>query len=360
VPDARDHDNPRRKFIVETGAEPDCPQMKMLRLEGSIFYGAVDHIQQTLVAVDEHVPSQKRVLLFSKGINTIDLAGAEMLAREAVRRRKLGGSLYLCGVRDATCDMLKKGGYEADIGAENVFAHKPEAIAAIYPRLDSEICRACTSRIFRECRQALPNGEIRPADAVAPLPDLPHAAYLRVFEIAPRSGDDGSTGLADGSRLPKHAPRIEAIGAVDELNSQIGVLIDTAMAEDNRVMLREIQHDLFNLGAELSWPAVAQIEAEHVLKLDQLLANLNAGLPGLTEFVLPGGEPAAAQAHVCRSVCRRTERNLTQLAEQETLSPQLGQYLNRLSDLLFVLARRINRNAGRHEPVWRGPTLENN
>lgn len=358
VPDARDRDNPRRKFVVETGAEPDCPQMKMLRLEGSIFYGAVDHIQQTLVAVDEHVPSQKRVLLFSKGINTIDLAGAEMLAREAVRRRKLGGSLYLCGVRDATCNMLKKGGYEADIGAENVFAHKPDAIAAIYPHLDSEICRNCTSRIFRECRQALPNGEIRPADAVSALPDLPHAAYLRVVEIAPRSGDDGSTGLADGSRLPKHAPRIEAIGTVDELNSQIGVLIDTTMAEDNRVMLREIQHDLFNLGAELSWPAVTQIEADHVLKLDQLLANLNAGLPGLTEFVLPGGEPAAAQAHVCRSVCRRAERSLTQLAAQETLSPLLGQYLNRLSDLLFILARRINRNVGRHEPVWRGPTLE--
>jgi SulP family sulfate permease len=355
VPDARDQDNPRRKFVVETGAEADCPQLKLLRLEGSIFYGAVDHIQQTLVAVDEHVPSQKSLLLFSKGINTIDLAGAEMLAREALRRRRLGGALYLCGVRDATCAMLKKGGYEADIGADNVFGHKPDAIAAIYPRLDPEICRNCKSRIFRECREQLPNGEARPADEVMPLPDVPNLGYQRLTEIVTRTGDDGTTGLADGSRLPKHAVRIEAIGAVDELNSQIGVLIDTAMAEENRTLLREIQHDLFNLGAELAWPEVSQIEDDHVLGLDQNLARLNAGLPPLTEFVLPGGTPAAAQAHVCRSVCRRAERRLTRLAATELLSPRLGQYLNRLSELLFVLSRRINRNAGQHEPVWRGP-----
>lgn len=358
VPDARDKDNPRRKFIAETGAEPVCPQLKMMRLEGSIFYGAVDHIQQTFVAVDELVPSQKRLLLFSKGINTIDLAGAEMLAREAQRRRKLGGALYLCGVRDATCNMLKKGGYEADIGAENVFSLKPEAITAIYEHLDTEICRNCKSRIFRECQNTLPNGEARPPDEVVPIPDLPYTDYLPVYEIVARSGDDGSTGLADGSRLRKHAPRIESIGTVDELSSQIGVLVDTAMPEEHRVMLREIQHDLFNLGAELAWPAVAQVEAEHLLKLDQYLAILNAGLPGLTEFVLPGGVPAAAQAHVCRSVCRRAERCLTKLAEQESLSPALMQYLNRLSELLFVLARRINRNAGQIETVWRGGAAE--
>jgi SulP family sulfate permease len=355
VPDAKDPDNPRRKFIIETGAEPDCPQLKLLRLEGSIFYGAVDHIQQALVAVDEHVPSQKSVLLFSKGINNIDLAGAEMLAHEAVRRRRLGGALYLCGVRESTCNMLKKGGYEADIGADNVFGHKPDSIAGIYPRLDAEICRNCKSRIFRECRQYLPNGEARPADEIKPLPDVPNLGYRRLTEIVARGGDDGSTGLADGTRLPKHAPRIEAIGAVDELNSQIGVLIDTAMSEENRVLLREIQHDLFNLGAELSWPEVSQIEAEHVLNLDQTLARLTAGLPTLTEFVLPGGDPAAAQAHVCRSVCRRAERRLARLAAQETISPSLLQYLNRLAELLFVLSRRINRNAGQTEPVWRGP-----
>ncbi len=358
VPDARDVDNPRRKFIVETGAEPDCPQVKLMRLEGSIFFGAIEHIQQTFVAVDEHVPSQKNLLLFATGINNIDLAGAEMLAHEAVRRRKLGGALYLCGVREATCNMLKKGGYEADIGAENVFSQKPDAIANIYPRLDPEICRSCKSRIFRECREQLPNGETRPADEVIPLPDVANSAnagFIHLGEFVTRTGDDGTTGLADGTRLPKFAPRIEAIGTVDELNSQIGVLIDTAMSEENRVLLREIQHDLFNLGAELAWPEVSQIEEEHILNLDQTLARLNAGLPPLTEFVLPGGIPAAAQAHVCRSICRRAERRLTQLADQELLSPRLGQYLNRLSDFLFVLSRRINRNAGQHEPVWRGP-----
>jgi cob(I)alamin adenosyltransferase len=255
--------------------------------------------------------------------------------------------------------MLKKGGYEADIGAENVFSQKPDAIAGIYPRLDSETCRACKSRIFRECREQLPNGEARPADEVIPLPDVAdttNAGYIRLGEIVTRTGDDGTTGLADGTRLPKFSPRIEAIGTVDELNSQIGVLIDTAMSEENRVLLREIQHDLFNLGAELAWPEVSQIEEEHVLNLDQALARLNTGLPPLTEFVLPGGIPAAAQAHVCRSVCRRAERRLTHLADTELLSPRLVQYLNRLSDLLFVLSRRINRNAGQHEPVWRGPT----
>jgi len=355
VPDAHDVDNPRRKFIVETGAEPDCPQLKILRLEGSIFYGAVDHIQQNMVAIDEHVPSQKSVLLFAKGINTIDLAGAEMLSHEALRRRRLGGALYLCGVTETTCSMLKKGGYEADIGADNVFSQKPDAIAGIYPRLDSEICRNCKSRIFRECRAALPNGEIRPPDAIIPLPDIPNQGYQRLTEIIARSGDDGTTRLANGAHLRKHAPRIEAIGAVDELNSQIGVLIDTPMSEENRNLLREIQHTLFNLGAELAWPEVSQIQVDHVLTLDQTLARLNAGLPQMTEFILPGGAPAAAQAHVCRSICRRAERRLTFLAEKETLSPRLGQYLNRLAELLFVLSRRINRNAGQTETVWRAP-----
>ncbi len=357
IPDASDRDNPRRKFIVETGAEPDCPQLKILRLEGSIFYGAVDHIQQTLVAVDEHVPSQKHLLLFSKGINTIDLAGAEMIAHEAIRRRKFGGALYLCGVREATCDMLKKGGYERDIGAENVFAHKPDAISGIYPRLNTELCRTCKSRIFRECVAELPNGEARPADEVIPLPDVPNKGYQRLTQIIARSGDNGSTGLANGRRMAKHAPRIEAIGAVEELNSQIGVLIDTAMSEENRNVLRNIQHDLFNLGTELAWPEVSQIDNDHLLTLDQTLLQLNAGLPQLTEFILPGGTPAAAQAHVCRAVCRRAERRVAKLAEQEGLSPQLIQYLNRLSELLLVLSRRINRNAGQLEPVLRSKIL---
>jgi ATP:cob(I)alamin adenosyltransferase len=337
------------------------PPIKMLRIEGSIFFGAVDHVQQAFVAVDEHVPSQKHLLLFSKGINTIDLAGAEMLAREAQRRRKLGGGLYLCGVRDATCGMLKKGGYQADIGESHVFVHKPDAVAGIYARLDSELCRTCNARIFWECQERLPNGKARPADEIAKFADKREtdsgatAGFKRLTEIVTRGGDDGTTGIADGTRMPKHAPRIEAIGAVDELNSQMGVLLDTPIPADLRPLLVDIQHDLFNLGAELAWPEVSQLHEENVLRLDQAIATFNAGLPPLTEFVLPGGTPAAAQAHICRTVCRRAERRLSTLSEVELISPKLGQYLNRLSDLLFVLSRRINRVAGQVEPVWRGP-----
>ena len=361
VPDAANPEHPRRKFVVETGVEPDCPQLKMLRIEGSIFFGAVDHVQQTFIAIDEHVPGQKHLLLFAKGINTIDLAGAEMLAREAARRRRLGGGLYLSGVRPAACDMLKRG-YQREIGEHNVFASKPEAIAGVYARLDSSICRTCQARIFRECRVALPNGERRPdAEAEQPPAALVElgGGYRRLTEIVTRTGDDGSTGLADGTRLAKHAPRIEAIGEVDELNSQIGVLLTElprapALAAA-RHLLVDIQHDLFNLGAELAWPSVSQIHEENVLNLDQAIARYNAALPPLTEFVLPGGSAAAAQAHVCRTVCRRAERRLTALAEQELLSTNLGKYLNRLSDLLFVLSRHINRAGGEAEPVWKGP-----
>ena len=361
VPDPTDLDNPKRKFQLETGAENDCPQMKMLRIEGSIFFGAVEHIRHALTAVDETVPSQKRVMLFCKGINFIDLAGAEMLVREADRRKRLGGELYFCGVKEATLDKLKLGGYVDDIGWGNFFDTKSHALIAIYNRLDPEICRNCQARIFQECRARLPNGEARPEAEVERFEvDRENdsgatAGFKRLTEIVTRTGDDGSTGLADGTRLQKHAPRIEAIGAVDELNSQMGVLLDATLPSELRALLVDIQHDLFNLGAELAWPEVSQLHEENVLLLDQAIATFNAGLPPLTEFVLPGGAPAAAQAHVCRSVCRRAERRLTALAETELLSPRLGQYLNRLSDLLFVLSRRINKLAGKPEPVWRGP-----
>ncbi|PIX96533.1 MAG: sodium-independent anion transporter [Hydrogenophilales bacterium CG_4_9_14_3_um_filter_63_34] len=161
VPDPADRENPRRKFIIETGAEPDCPQLKMLRIEGGIYFGAVDHIQHALVAVGENTPTRRHILLFSKGINVIDLAGAEMLSREALRRRRLGGGLYLCGMREGFCRILRLGGYQEDIGRDHIFEHKPDAIAGIYPRLDPEICRTCQSRIFRECQDQLPNGEAR-------------------------------------------------------------------------------------------------------------------------------------------------------------------------------------------------------
>ena len=161
VPNPGDMDNPKRKFIVETGSEPDCPQLKMLRIEGGIYFGAVDHIQHALAAVGEVTPTRKHVLLFSKGINVIDLAGAEMLSREAQRRRRLGGALYLCGVREGFCKMLRHGGYLDDIGRDNIFVHKPDAIAGIYRKLNPEVCRTCKSRIFRECQVTLPSGEAR-------------------------------------------------------------------------------------------------------------------------------------------------------------------------------------------------------
>ncbi len=161
VPNPANMQDPKRKFIVETGAEPDCPQLKMLRIEGGIYFGAVQHIQRALVAVGENTPTRKHILLFSKGINAIDLAGAEMLSHEALRRRRLGGALYLCGVREGFCRILRKGGYEDDLGRDNIYANKPEAIAGIYPKLNPDICRACKSRIFRECQNKLPNGEAR-------------------------------------------------------------------------------------------------------------------------------------------------------------------------------------------------------
>ncbi len=176
----------------------------------------------------------------------------------------------------------------------------------------------------------------------------------RLSRIVTRTGDDGSTGLADGRRVPKHDARIEALGEVDELNSHLGLLLAEPLPDELRALLVGIQNDLFDLGGELALPDHAQVDEAHVLRLDQAIAGLNAQLPPLREFVLPGGTRAAALAHVCRAVCRRAERSLTRLAQRDPLSPYLGQYLNRLSDLLFVLARQLNRQAGQPEPTWRG------
>lgn len=177
----------------------------------------------------------------------------------------------------------------------------------------------------------------------------------RLSHIVTRTGDAGSTGLADGRRVPKYDARIVTLGEVDELNSYLGLLLTETLPEDLRELVTDIQNDLFDLGGELALPGHPQVHEAHVLRLDQAIAELNAGLPPLKEFVLPGGTRAAALAHVCRTVCRRAERSLVRLAERDTLSPYLGQYLNRLSDLLFVLARRLNRLAGQPEPTWRGP-----
>lgn len=174
----------------------------------------------------------------------------------------------------------------------------------------------------------------------------------RLSKIATRTGDDGTTGLGDGSRTSKDALRVQAMGDVDELNSEIGVLLCEDMPAEMREELITIQHDLFDLGGELCIPGFTMITETQVIRLDELLAKYNATLPPLSEFILPGGSRAAATAHVCRTVCRRAERAIVALGKLETLNPQPRQYVNRLSDLLFVLARVLNRFAGGSDVLW--------
>jgi SulP family sulfate permease len=161
APIASEKYNPNRKFTDAGADAPGCPQMEMVRMEGSIFFGAVEHVQQTLKQIDEYDPLKKHVMIFSRAVNFIDLAGAEMLAVEAKRRQQLGGGLYLVGVQPGFRSMLREGGQVEHVGRENIFANKGEAISTVYSRLDSEVCRNCTARIFTECDMALPNGESR-------------------------------------------------------------------------------------------------------------------------------------------------------------------------------------------------------
>ena len=174
----------------------------------------------------------------------------------------------------------------------------------------------------------------------------------RLSKIATRTGDNGTTGLGDGSRTDKDSLRIHAIGDVDELNSNLGLLLSEAMPDDLRDELVGIQHDLFDLGGELCIPGYQMIKEEHVEKLDGLLAKYNATLPALTEFILPAGSRAASIAHVCRTVCRRAERSIVTLGKTEALHEHPRQYVNRLSDLMFVLARVLNRFAGGSDVLW--------
>ncbi len=174
----------------------------------------------------------------------------------------------------------------------------------------------------------------------------------RLSKIATRTGDDGTTGLGDGSRIDKDALRVAAMGDVDELNSQLGVLLCEDMDAELREQLITIQHDLFDLGGELCIPGFTMISETQILRLDTLLAHYNASLPPLSEFILPGGSRAAAQAHVCRTVCRRAERAVVALGKAETVNAAPRQFLNRLSDLLFVLARVLNRHAGGSDVLW--------
>ena len=161
----------------------------------------------------------------------------------------------------------------------------------------------------------------------------------RLSKITTRTGDDGTTGLAGNARVSKDHPRVETMGEVDELNSLLGLLLTETLPDEIRSLLKTIQHHLFDLGGELAMPEFAGINAEKLGLLDQAVADYNAGLPPLKDFILPGGTRASAQAHVCRTACRRAERRLVTLSKSEPVSPLLVQYLNRLSDLLFVLAR---------------------
>jgi cob(I)alamin adenosyltransferase len=165
----------------------------------------------------------------------------------------------------------------------------------------------------------------------------------RLTQIATRTGDDGSTGLGDGTRVAKSHLRVQAMGDVDELNSTLGVLLAEPLTEEVRALLVEIQHELFNLGGELSIPGFELLKPAAVLRLDHALEQFNAHLPRLKEFILPAGTRSAALSHVSRTVARRAERSLVALAAQEPVHAAPRQYLNRLSDLMFVLARVLNR-----------------
>jgi cob(I)alamin adenosyltransferase len=175
----------------------------------------------------------------------------------------------------------------------------------------------------------------------------------RLSKIYTRTGDKGTTGLGDGQRVDKDCLRIEVIGQVDELNCTIGLVLIHDIRVSIRDLLSAVQHTLFDLGGELSMPEYQAVQAEDVAALEQALDTLNAELPPLKEFILPGGGPAAAACHLARAVCRRAERHTVRLSRQENINPEAQAYLNRLSDLLFVLCRILARDEGGAEVMWR-------
>lgn len=176
----------------------------------------------------------------------------------------------------------------------------------------------------------------------------------RLSRIVTRTGDAGDTGLAGGARVAKTHPRVRAMGDVDELNSQLGVLLAHRLPGPLRATLTRVQHELFNLGGELSMPGATLVTNEHLLALEHDIESLNRRLPPLKEFVLPGGTPAAAAAHLARAICRRAERAVWAVHETEKATPFPARYLNRLSDFLFVAARVLARAKGARETQWRG------
>jgi cob(I)alamin adenosyltransferase len=179
----------------------------------------------------------------------------------------------------------------------------------------------------------------------------------RLSQIATRTGDAGTTGLGDNTRVSKDHLRVHAMGDVDELNSHIGVLLCEKMPDSVRDVLVEIQHQLFNLGGELSIPGFELLKKEAIVDLDEALETYNATLPKLAEFILPAGNRAASQAHVCRTVARRAVRAVVALGEFETINDSPRQYLNRLSDLMFVLSRVLNRMDGGDDVYWKSERM---
>jgi cob(I)alamin adenosyltransferase len=175
----------------------------------------------------------------------------------------------------------------------------------------------------------------------------------RLSKITTRTGDSGDTGLGDGSRVPKESARIAAIGEVDELNSAIGLLLAESLPDEVVDALTGIQHDLFDLGGELSIPGHVALHVNQVKRIEALTEAFNSDLPPLKEFILPGGARAAALAHLARTVCRRAERSVVALARSAAISDATRIYLNRLSDLLFVLGRVLNRQAGVGDVLWK-------
>ncbi|HEU4601321.1 MAG TPA: cob(I)yrinic acid a,c-diamide adenosyltransferase [Steroidobacteraceae bacterium] len=175
----------------------------------------------------------------------------------------------------------------------------------------------------------------------------------RLSKIYTRTGDDGTTGLGDGQRVPKTHPRIEAYGAVDEANSAVGMVLAVPnIPEDIANVLTRVQHELFDLGGELAVPGYRTITAEYIQRLEQCLDRFNDPLPPLKEFILPGGGTAASACHLARAITRRAERATWQLSQSESIATEVPQYLNRLSDLLFVIARVLARHESGQEVLW--------
>jgi len=182
----------------------------------------------------------------------------------------------------------------------------------------------------------------------------------RLTKIVTRTGDDGTTGLGDGTRVRKDSPRVAALGELDELNSVLGMVLAEPMPENIRAILLAVQNDLFDLGGEVSIPGRSALWDAHLRQIEEHIVSLREPLPALREFILPGGTRAAAACHLARTVCRRAERSLVALGRLEAVSALSIQYLNRLSDLLFLAARSLNAAAGAEEPFWKPGREEKN